>query len=98
VVFGAAAAPLVTSAIASQFGNNYRVAFLLILPIAYLGAGCLMLARTHIERDAARVFEAVVAAMAAQQAEEAAWADGSARSAPPRQDPVADGEGESGDT
>ena len=98
VVFGAAAAPLVTSAIASQFGDNYRVAFLLILPIAYLGAGCLMLARTHIERDAAKVFEAVVAAMAAQQAEESAWADGGAGGAPPRQDPVADGAGESGDT
>ena len=98
VVFGAAAAPLVTSAIASQFGDNYRVAFLLILPIAYLGAGCLMLARTHIERDAAKVFEAVVAAMAAQQAEEAVWADGGAGGALPRQDPVADGAGESGDT
>jgi len=98
VVFGAAAAPLVTSAIASQFGNNYRVAFLLILPIAYLGAGCLMLARTHIERDAARVFEAVVTAMAAQQAEEASWTDGTAHGTPPRQDPVVDGVGESGDT
>jgi MFS family permease len=73
VVFGAAAAPLVTSAIASQFGGNYRVAFLLLLPIAYVGAGCLLLARTHIERDAAKVFEAVVTAMAAQQAADAAW-------------------------
>jgi MFS family permease len=75
IVFGAAAAPLVTSAIASQFGDNYRTAFLIILPIAFLGAGCLLLARTHIERDAAKVFEAVVMAMAAQQAEEAAWAE-----------------------
>ena len=32
-----------------------------------------MLARTHIEQDAAKVFEAVVVAMAAQQAEDAAW-------------------------
>ena len=39
VVFGSAAAPLVTSAIAGQFGNNYRTAFLIILPIAFLGAG-----------------------------------------------------------
>jgi MFS family permease len=74
VVFGAAAAPIVTSAIAGQFGENYRVAFLLILPIAFLGAACLMLARSHIEKDAAKVFEAVVMAMAAQQAEEAAYA------------------------
>lgn len=74
VVFGAAAAPLVTSAIAGAFGNNYRTAFLIILPIAYVGAACLMLARTHIEEDAAKVFEAVVTAMAANQAEEAAYA------------------------
>ncbi|HWD55265.1 MAG TPA: MFS transporter [Acidimicrobiales bacterium] len=74
VVFGAAAAPLVTSAIAGAFGNNYRTAFLIILPIAYLGAACLLLARTHIEDDAAKVFEAVVLAMAANQAEEAAYA------------------------
>ena len=46
VVFGSAAAPLVTSAIAAQFGGNYRTAFLIILPIAFLGAGCLLLART----------------------------------------------------
>jgi MFS family permease len=78
VVFGAAAAPLVTSAIAAQFGDNYRIAFLIILPIAFLGAGCLMLARTHIERDAAKVFEAVVMAMAAQQAADAAWNGGAA--------------------
>ncbi len=71
VVFGSAAAPLVTSAIAAQFGGNYRTAFLIILPIAFLGAACLLLARTHIEQDAAKVFEAVVLAMAAQQAEEA---------------------------
>jgi MFS family permease len=70
VVFGSAAAPLVTSAIAGAFGDNYRVAFLLILPIAYLGAGCLMLARTHIEQDAAKVFEAVAAAMAAEAAQD----------------------------
>ena len=74
VVFGSAAAPIVTSAIASQFGNNYRTAFLLILPIAFLGAACLMLARRHIEDDAAKVFEAVVLALAAQQDQELARA------------------------
>jgi hypothetical protein len=44
------------------------------LPIAFLGAACLMLARSHIEKDSAKVFEAVVMAMAANQAEEAAYA------------------------
>jgi MFS family permease len=74
VVFGSAAAPLVTSVVATEFGNNFRTAFLILMPIAFLGAGCLLLARTHIEKDAAKVFEAVVLALAAQQAEEAAYA------------------------
>ena len=87
VVFGAAAAPLVTSAIASRFGNNYRTAFLIILPIAYLGAACLLLARTHIEKDAAKVFEAVVTALAAEPTGDA----------PAVQD-EAEGDGDDGDT
>ncbi|HVA08873.1 MAG TPA: MFS transporter [Acidimicrobiales bacterium] len=74
VVFGAAAAPLITAGVAEQFGHNYRVAFLFIMPIAYIGAGFLLLARGHIEKDAAKVFEAVVMAMAANQAKEAAYA------------------------
>jgi histone H3/H4 len=83
----------VTSAIATQFGNNYRTAFLTILPIAYLGAACLMLARKHIEKDAAKVFEAVVTAMAENQAEEAAYAAAEAK----RQEVDAP-EGDEGDT
>jgi MFS family permease len=74
VVFGAAAAPLVTAAVASQFDNDYRTAFLIVMPIAFVGAACLLLARRHIEQDSAKVFEAVVLAMAANQAEEAAYA------------------------
>jgi MFS transporter, Spinster family, sphingosine-1-phosphate transporter len=73
VVFGAAAAPLVTAAIAGAFGEDYRTAFLIVMPIAFVGAGCLLLARSHIERDSAKVFEAVVEAMAANQAEDAAY-------------------------
>ena len=79
----------------AQFGDNYRTAFLIILPIAFLGAGCLMLARRHIERDAAQVFEAVVMAMAAQQAAEAAW-DGGSGSA--QQEAEAQAGGTEGDT
>jgi MFS family permease len=73
VVFGSAAAPLVTAGVAAQFSNNYRVAFLIVMPIAFVGAGCLLLARKHIEVDSAKVFEAVVLAMAANQAEEQAY-------------------------
>jgi sugar phosphate permease len=89
VVLGSAAAPLVTAAVAAQFDNNYRTAFLIVMPIAFLGAGCLMLARRHIEKDTAKVFEAVVQAMAANQQEEAAYA---AADAPSR--PAADGQDE----
>ena len=46
------------------------------MPIAFIGAACLLLARRHIEKDTAKVFEAVVTAMAANQAEEAAYATG----------------------
>ncbi len=98
VVFGSAAAPLVTSAIAGQFGNNYRTAFLIILPIAFLGAACLMLARTHIERDAAKVFEAVVLAMAAQRAEAAAPNCGAVTGSAAAQDDVEGAVGDVGDT
>jgi hypothetical protein len=66
IVFGAAAAPLVTSAVASQFGGNYRVAFALVMPITFVGAAFLLAARRHIEKDTAKIFEAVVAAMAAE--------------------------------
>ncbi len=75
VVFGSAAAPLVTAAVAEQFNDNYRVAFLIVMPIAFVGSACLLLARPHIERDSAKVLEAVVTAMAANESEEKAYAD-----------------------
>jgi MFS family permease len=74
VVFGSAAAPLITAAVAGQFRDNYRIAFLIVMPIAFVGAACLLLARSHIEKDSAKVFEAVVLAMAANQAQEQAYA------------------------
>ena len=63
IVFGSAAAPVVTSAVATHFGGNYRVAFALIMPLTLVGALFLLAARRHIERDTARIFEAVVTAM-----------------------------------
>ena len=61
--------------IKTVFGlGDTAIAFLLILPISFLGAACLTLARRHIEVDAAKVFEAVVLALAAQQTEELALA------------------------
>jgi MFS family permease len=75
IVFGAAAAPLVTSAVATQFGGNYRVAFAIVMPITFVGALFLLVARRHIEEDTAKIFEAVVDAMAADQADQAEQAD-----------------------
>jgi hypothetical protein len=34
------------------------------MPISFIGAACLLAARRHIERDTAKIFEAVVAALA----------------------------------
>lgn len=68
VVFGAAAAPLVTSFVASRFDNNFRTAFLIVMPLAYVGSFFLLRARRHIEADTAKIFEAVVEAMSAEQA------------------------------
>jgi hypothetical protein len=81
--------------VAAQFDNDYRTAFLIVMPIAFVGAACLLLARRHIEKDTAKVFEAVVLAMAANQAEEAAYA---AADAAPRQDEAEGPEGEEGET
>ncbi len=93
VVFGSAAAPLVTAAVAGAFDEDYRTAFLIVMPIAFVGAAFLLLARRHIEKDSAKVFEAVVMAMAANQAEEAALAAHEAGERPPAQEDEADGDG-----
>ncbi|MGH8995494.1 MAG: spinster family MFS transporter [Acidimicrobiales bacterium] len=67
IIFGSAAAPLLTSAVASAFGGNDRVAFSIVMPSAFVGAYFLLAARHHIERDSAKIFEVVVAAMADQE-------------------------------
>ncbi|MGH9920491.1 MAG: MFS transporter, partial [Nitrososphaerales archaeon] len=67
VVVGAAAAPLATSAVASQFAGNYRVAFALLMPLTLVGAVFLLAARRHIEKDTSKIFEAVMAAMQGEQ-------------------------------
>jgi MFS family permease len=102
VVFGSAAAPLVTSGVANELGHNYRTAFVVIMPIAFVGAAFLLLARSHIEKDAAKVFEAVVVALAVQQAAEEKYAaeaeaHGMTRVTGVGQDPVVPG-GAEGDT
>jgi len=69
IIFGSAAAPLLTSAVATQFGGNYRVAFAIVMPVAFTGCIALLLARRHIEKDTAAVFDAIAAALQPEKAE-----------------------------
>ena len=55
-------------------------------PPVYLGAYALFRARDHLDADAAKIFEAVMAAIQAEQAEAAA--DEAARGADDTVDPV----------
>jgi MFS family permease len=61
ILFGAAAAPLIVGALADVW--NLRVAFLIVSPPVYLGAGILYLARGHLDEDAMKIFQAVVRAL-----------------------------------
>lgn len=67
IVFGSAAAPILTAAIATQFGGNYRVAFAIVMPVAFVGSVLLLAARRHIEADTAKIFEAIQVALAEQR-------------------------------
>ncbi len=68
VVFGSAAAPLVTSIVAAQFGGNFRIAFAIVMPAAFIGAAFLLAARRHVDADSAKIFAAIAAAIQAEQA------------------------------
>ncbi|MHB8663074.1 MAG: MFS transporter [Acidimicrobiales bacterium] len=74
VILGQGIASLVVFPVAGLFGDNYRVAFLLLSPPVFIGAWILLRARNHLDGDAAKILTAIVTAMQAQQAEEAARA------------------------
>jgi MFS family permease len=71
VVLGAASAPLIVSALSQIFDNNLRTAFLIVTPPVYLGAWILLKARDHLDKDTAKIFEAIMTAMQEQQEREA---------------------------
>ena len=71
VVLGAGVASLIVFPIAGAFGDNYRVAFLILSPPVFVGAWILLRAREHLDADAAKIFEAIVTAMQEQQRVEA---------------------------
>ena len=82
VVLGAGVASLIVFPIAGAFGDNYRVAFLILSPPVFVGAWVLFRAREHLDADAAKIFEAIVTAMQEQQrveSERAAQTQSSAR-------------------
>ncbi len=70
IVLGAASAPLVVSALSQIFDNNLRTAFLIVTPPVYLGAFILLRARDHLEKDTAKIFEAILTAMQEQKERE----------------------------
>jgi len=76
VILGAAAAPFVVGQL-SQL-TDLRTALLIVTPPVYLGAWALFRARDHLDADAAKIFEAVMAAVMAEQAAAAAEADAAA--------------------
>jgi MFS family permease len=92
VLAGAAAAPVVTAALADAFpvaphDGNFRIAFLVVMPVAFAGSVILFTARRHLASDTAALFAAVLAAMEAEAAERGEGAE-----APPST-PETDGEG-----
>ncbi|HEY3832235.1 MAG TPA: MFS transporter [Acidimicrobiia bacterium] len=70
IVFGAAAAPILVGWLSDIWG--LRAAFLVCSAPVYVGAYVLYCARTHLDEDAMKIFEAVVRAMEQEQARDGA--------------------------
>jgi MFS family permease len=75
VLGGQAAAPLVLSALTATFDGNLRTSFFILTFPVFLGSWILFRARRHLEADTQKIFEAILTAMAEQQAREAAAAE-----------------------
>jgi MFS family permease len=67
IVFGQAAASIIVFSLAGAFDNNIRTAFFICSPPVFIGALVLLRARDHLDADAAKIFEAIVKAMQADQ-------------------------------
>jgi MFS family permease len=70
VLFGQAAASVIVFSLAGAFDNNIRTAFFICSPPVFIGALVLLRARDHLDADAAKIFEAIVKAMQAEQEKE----------------------------
>jgi MFS family permease len=67
VIFGQAAASVVVFSLAGAFDHNFRTALTIVSPPVFIGALILLKARDHLDADAAKIFEAIVNAMQAEQ-------------------------------
>jgi len=76
VVCGQAAAPFVVSAISNAFDENLRVAFLVIQPLAFLGAALLYRARRYLDEDMQKIMLAVLTAVQEERDRTTVAADG----------------------
>ena len=71
VILGQGIASLIVFPVAGAFGDNFRIAFLILSPPVFIGAWILFKARDHLDEDAGKILQAMIAAMQAQQAREA---------------------------
>jgi MFS family permease len=71
VIFGQAAASVVVFSLAGAFDHNFRTALTIVSPPVFIGALILLKARDHLDADAAKIFEAIVKAVQAEQEREA---------------------------
>jgi MFS family permease len=71
VVAGQAAAPFVVSAVSSLYGENLRVAFLVVSPLSFLGAAVLFRARKFLDEDMQKIMLAVLTALQEEQERQA---------------------------
>ncbi len=62
VIFGSAIAPTVVGFFSQLFGNNLRVAFIIVLPPVYIGSYLLIRARKHIDKDSQAIFQRILEA------------------------------------
>ncbi len=62
VIFGSAIAPTVVGFFSQLFGDNLRIAFVIVLPPVYVGSFLLIRARKHIDRDSQAIFQRIIEA------------------------------------
>ena len=78
VIFGQAAAPFIIGALAANFDENLRTAFLLVAPVSVIGSAVLFRARKFLDEDMQKIMMAVLVAMQEEQERKAAEAENAA--------------------